>query len=155
MPPATAAAHPLSPAGFELDQPAHTLRFTRHLGAAPAKAFAAWTEPEQISQWWDPAGERLSRCEIDLRVGGEFVFVSPGHPDMPFAGQYREIAPPRRLVFMAMGAEGRVMLEPSETGTLMTVEIICSGAEHLEQFVKLGVAAGTSQTLDNLAAFVA
>ncbi|MDB5438905.1 MAG: Activator of Hsp90 ATPase 1 family protein [Caulobacteraceae bacterium] len=153
--PAATAAHPLSPAGFEIDHATHTLRFTRRLAAPPTAVFAAWTDPAQISKWWDPAGVPLARCDIDLRVGGEFAFTSCTHPDMTFTGTYREIAPPGRLVFVAMGAEGRVTLAPSGAGTMMTVEIICSSAEHLEQFVQMGVAAGTSQTLDNLVAFAA
>ena len=37
----------------------------------------------------------------------------------------------------------------------MTVTIRCASAEHLAQFVKLGVDAGTDRTLDNLVAFIA
>jgi hypothetical protein len=37
----------------------------------------------------------------------------------------------------------------------MTVEIACNSAEHLEHYLKLGVARGTSATCDNLVAFVA
>jgi len=33
----------------------------------------------------------------------------------------------------------------------MTVEIPCRSPDHLAQFVAMGVAAGTSRTLDNLA----
>jgi hypothetical protein len=59
------------------------------------------------------------------------------------------------LVFDAMGAEGRVMLAPAEGGgTAMIVEIACANEAHLQQFVAMGVAAGTSQTMDNLVAFV-
>jgi uncharacterized protein YndB with AHSA1/START domain len=153
MPPVHA---PFASAGFELDEAAHTLRFTRRLAAPPERVFAAWTDPEQVACWWDAAGERLLRCEIDLRVGGGFTFVSRGHPDMAFAGMYREIAPPSRLVFDAMGAEGRVVLAAAEGGgTAMVVEIACASEAHLRQFVTMGVAAGTSQTMDNLVAHVA
>jgi uncharacterized protein YndB with AHSA1/START domain len=152
MPPANAA---FASAGFELDEATHTLRFTRRLAAPPELVFAAWTDPEQVACWWDAAGERLLRCEIDLRVGGGFTFVSRSHPDMAFAGIYREIAPPSRLVFDAMGAEGRVMLEPAgSAGTVLVVEIACASEAHLQQFVAMGVAAGTSQTMDNLVAYV-
>lgn len=152
MPPAHA---PFASAGFEIDEAAHTLRFTRRLAAPPERVFAAWTDPVQVACWWDPAGERLLRCEIDLRVGGGFTFVSRGHPDIAFAGVYREIAPPTRLVFDAMGAEGLVMLAPAEGGgTAMVVEIACAGEAHLQQFVAMGVAAGTSRTMDNLVAHV-
>jgi hypothetical protein len=44
----------------------------------------------------------------------------------------------------------------SEVGdkTLMTVSIECSSSAHLDQFIAMGVDVGTSQTLDNLVAYV-
>ena len=39
------------------------------------------------------------------------------------------------------------------SGTRLTVLIRCASAEHFEQFLKIGVAKGTAQTLDNLVAF--
>jgi uncharacterized protein YndB with AHSA1/START domain len=40
-------------------------------------------------------------CEVDLRVGGRWRFVNraPNNGDVEFYGEYREIAPPDRLVF--------------------------------------------------------
>ena len=136
--------------GFALDRSRNAIVFVRMLKASPGEAFAAWTRPEQVAAWWDPMGKRLTKCEIDLRVGGSFAFAAPGHLDRPFTGTYREISPPHSLVFDAFGAEGRVTLEPQTGGTLMTVEIVCVSPDHLEQFVRMGVAAGTSQTMDNL-----
>jgi uncharacterized protein YndB with AHSA1/START domain len=144
-----------APANFTLDRERNTIRFEHELAGSPAAAFAAWTEPEQVSTWWDPTGEPLASCAIDLRVGGSFAFTGRNHPDRPFSGTYREISPPHRLVFDAMGAEGRVSLAARGEGSLMIVEIVCSSPEQLEQFVAMGVAAGTSQTLDNLAAHLA
>src|SRR3954471_23257860 len=138
-------------AGFAIDEAAHTIRFVRELDAPPARVFAAWTEPEQVAQWWDAMGERLAVCEIDLRPGGAFRFTTGHHPDKPFTGVYQEIAPPTLLVFEANGATGKVMLAELAGGTRMTVEIVCRSPEHLAQFVAMGVAAGTSRTLDNLA----
>ena len=140
----------LTSTGFTVDTPSHTIRFIRRFAAPRDQVFTAWTQPQHVTAWWDPTGEPLVRCEIDLRVGGNFIFVSGAHADMPFSGKYREISPPERLVFEAMGAEGRVILAAAEGGTLMTVEIACASPEHLEQFVNMGVAAGTSRTLDNL-----
>jgi uncharacterized protein YndB with AHSA1/START domain len=73
---------------------------------------------------------------------------------MPFAGTYREIAPPDHLVFEAIGAMGRVVLQDVAGKTHMTVEIECRSAEQLDQYLKMGVDLGTSQTLDNLVAYV-
>ncbi len=139
---------------LEIDRSAHTIRLTRVFEAPPAQIFEAWTRPEHVACWWDPTGERLSVCEIDLREGGSFRFVTKGHPEMPFAGTYREISPPDRLVFGAIGAStGRVLLQDVAGGTRMTVEIACGSAGHLDQFLKMGVDAGTSKTLDNLVAY--
>jgi uncharacterized protein YndB with AHSA1/START domain len=131
------------------------MRFERDLGASAEQVFAAWTQPEHIAAWWDPTGEPLQHCEIDLREGGSFTFLSRSHPDMPFSGVYREISPPDRLVFEAKGATGRVLLAASPGGTRMVVEIACVSAEHLEQFIGMNAHQGTSRTLDNLVAYMA
>ncbi len=152
MPSATQAV-PKS-TGLVIDRGSHTIRLTRDFDAPRKQIFEAWTQPEQVACWWDAAGEPLAVCEIDLRPGGTFRFVSKGHPEMPFAGIYSEIAPPERLIFEALGAVGRVILRESAGRTHMTVEIECKSAEHLDQYLKMGVDAGTAQTLDNLVVFV-
>jgi uncharacterized protein YndB with AHSA1/START domain len=138
---------------LEIDHGTHTIRLTRVLDASRAQIFEAWTKPEQVTCWWDAAGDPLTACEIDLRADGAFKFVTKSHPDMPFAGTYREIAPPDRLVFEALGAIGRVVLRDVAGKTHMTVEIECRSAEQLDQYLKMGVDVGTSQTLDNLVAY--
>jgi len=150
MPPQPQAA---AGTGLTIDQTTHTIRFTRVFDAAPAEIFAAWTEAEHVTHWWDAAGETLAVCEIDLRPGGQFKFVSKTHPEMPFAGTYSEISPPERLIFAAMGATGRVVLKDADGKTHMTVEIACRSAAELDQFVKMGVDVGTARTLDNLVAY--
>jgi uncharacterized protein YndB with AHSA1/START domain len=139
--------------GLEIDRATHTIRLTRVFDASRLQIFEAWTKPEQVTCWWDAAGAPLTACEIDLRPGGAFKFVTRSHPEMPFAGIYREITPPDRLVFEAMGAMGRVVLQAIADKTHMTVEIECGSAEHLDQFLKMGVDVGTSQTLDNLVTY--
>jgi uncharacterized protein YndB with AHSA1/START domain len=140
--------------GFEIDRAAHTLRFVRELAAPRQAVFEAWTTPEELALWWDAGGERLTVCEMDLRPGGSFRFVAPSHMHMPFTGTYLEISPPERLVFEAMDAIGRVLLVEAGDDTRMTVEIVCNSPEHLEHYVKLGVANGTAKTCDNLVNFL-
>ena len=148
-------AQTADPAGFEIDRAAHTLRFVRQLAAPREAVFDAWTTPEQLTCWWDAAGEPLTECEVDLRPGGGFRFVSPGHSHMAFTGTYLLIDRPERLEFEALDALGRVVLQEADGGTRMTVEIVCNSDDHLEHYVKLGVAKGTSATCDNLVAFIA
>ena len=94
-------------------------------------------------------------CTIDLRPGGTFRFVNQDHSHgPPFEGEYRVIERPTKLVFDALGAVGMVLLESRGANTHMTVTIRCASAEHLEQYVKIGVDAGTNRTLDNLVAYL-
>lgn len=140
--------------GFSIDRRDFAIRLERLVDAPPAAVFNAWTRPEELSQWWDPDGVPLAKCDIDLRVGGGFSFVPKAHPEMPFSGVYREIEAPRRLVFEAFGATGTVQLQSAGSQTRLVVTIACTSAEHLEQYIKMGVDVGTAQTLDNLVAFV-
>jgi uncharacterized protein YndB with AHSA1/START domain len=140
--------------GFAVDEEAHTFRFVREFDASTAQVFAAWTTPGQLACWWDPTGDKLAVCEMDLRPGGSFTFATHNHRGMPFTGTYREIAPPELLAFDANGATGRVMIDDAEGKTRMTVEIACPSAEHFAQFIQIGIAQGTSQTLDNLVAYL-
>ena len=87
-------------------------------------------------------------------MAADFEFAAPDHSERPFSGTYVEINPPSLLAFDAFGAKGRVRLEKAGAGTLMRVEIVCSGPEHLRQFIDMGVAVGTSQTLDNLVEYL-
>jgi uncharacterized protein YndB with AHSA1/START domain len=145
---------PSQKTGLVIDRALHTIRLTRDFDAPRAEIFEAWTKPEHVARWWDPAGEPLTACEIDLRPGGSFKFVTKHRPDMPFAGTYREVAPPIRLIFEALGATGRVTLREAPGKTHMAVEIECRSAEHLDQYLKMGVDVGTAQTLDNLVAYM-
>ncbi len=135
-----------------IDRETHTITFERKLRASREDVFDAWTRPEEIAEWWDPTGARLAKCEIDLRVGGAFLFENTGAHGPAFAGVYRVVERPGKLVFDALGSVGTVALTSEGETTHMRVEIRCASAEHLEQFVKLGVHTGTERTLDNLVA---
>jgi uncharacterized protein YndB with AHSA1/START domain len=88
---------------FQVTTPSdHEIRMTRLFNAPRALVFEAMTKPEHVRQWWGRLGEGYSVpvCEIDLRPGGAWRFVNR-HPggEAAFHGEYREIAPPDRLVF--------------------------------------------------------
>lgn len=134
-----------------IDTSTRTFRFERELLGPPEDAFDAWTLPDEISTWWDPDGAPLTRCEVDLRPGGAFVFATQHHGP-PFAGVYRHVERPVRLEFEAMGGYGVVRFEAIGAGTRMVVTISSPTAEHFAMFVQLGVNQGTARTLDNLVA---
>jgi len=78
------------------------LAIERTYPVAPEKVWRAWTDPQALKRWWVPRpGDRVSLCEIDLRVGGRFriVFGGPQGDEHECAGEYREVEKNRRLVF--------------------------------------------------------
>lgn len=74
---------------------------TRSFDAPRRLVFDALTKPELLKRWYGARGWNLVVCEIDLRVGGSWRYVSrgPDGTDMGHGGVYREIVPAERLVF--------------------------------------------------------
>jgi uncharacterized protein YndB with AHSA1/START domain len=138
---------------YEINEARHSVNLTRDLSISAEQAFAFWTEPRHVEQWWDASGAKLIKCEIDLRVGGTLHFVSPRPEAPPFVGRYLQIDPPNRLVFEALGATGTVSIVRTGTGSRVDVEIRAPNAEALKAMLAVGVAVGTAQTLDNLRAY--
>jgi uncharacterized protein YndB with AHSA1/START domain len=51
------------------------LEISRQFETTKEALFAAWTEPEQLKQWWKPLGKQLSSVENNLSEGGEVKYV--------------------------------------------------------------------------------
>lgn len=73
---------------------------TRVLDAPRRLVFDALTKPDLLRRWYGPRGWTLVVCEIDLRVGGAFRYVSrrPNGKEIGQRGVYREVVAPDRLV---------------------------------------------------------
>ena len=130
---------------------------TRTFDAPRTLVFDLWTNAEHVAHWWDPSGVPLAVCEIDLRPGGAFRFVHgrTGGTGHAFAGVYREIEPPSRLVFTTpspSGAASTGTLAFSAVGeaTLLTMTIACASRADRDALLAMRVDAGTVRTLDNL-----
>ena len=52
--------------------PTTQLVIQRTLKAAPERVFDAFTDPDQLKQWWWPKGFVCPAAEVDLRVGGTY-----------------------------------------------------------------------------------
>jgi uncharacterized protein YndB with AHSA1/START domain len=75
---------------------------SRAFGAPRARVWQAWTEVEQLEQWWGPKGFVVTHCKLDLRPGGlmHYCLRSPDGNDMWGRFVYREIVKPERLVWV-------------------------------------------------------
>ena len=88
-----------------------TIRIKRTFRAPVEAVFAAWTSAEMLRRWYGPGADwDVPLAELDLRVGGTLrvAMRGPGGDIVGGAGEYREIDPPRRLVFTWTWDRGHV-----------------------------------------------
>ena len=81
----------------------HDLVLTRVFDAPRELVFRAWTEPEQMAQWFAPRMFTVPVCELDARPGGAILLHMQG-PDgsvFPMKGVFNEVVPPERIVMTA------------------------------------------------------
>ena len=99
------------------------LTVTRVFDAPRERVWAAWTDPELVRRWWGPEHFTAPSIQIDLRVGGMYVWSMRGPAgtqwdrEMFNAGVYKEIVPNEKLVvtqYMS-DAAGR-MIDATEYG---------------------------------------
>lgn len=101
---------------------------TRAFDAPANLVFEAWTTPEHVRNWWGFQEHEMTVCEIDLRIGGTWRFVSrmDDGTEVGFHGVYQEVDPPHRLVytetFEGFEGEGGPWEEGTSLNTLTLVE---------------------------------
>jgi uncharacterized protein YndB with AHSA1/START domain len=81
---------------------AQEIEIRRVYDAPRELVWRAWTEPEQLVQWWGPHGWNtpLETVTMEVRPGGDFrlTSVSDDGTRMPVVGVYREVIELERLV---------------------------------------------------------
>jgi uncharacterized protein YndB with AHSA1/START domain len=82
----------------------HGFTTTRIFGAPPGRVWKEWTEPERFADWFGgvECEVPVSTVTMDVRPGGQWratMLCGPERRLIRWAGEYREVAPPDRLVF--------------------------------------------------------
>lgn len=77
------------------------LKITRVYDAPVRAVWEAWTDPEQVAQWWGPRGFSLTTHSKDLRAGGHWSYTmhGPDGTDYPNKTQYFEVEECAKLVY--------------------------------------------------------
>ena len=136
---------------------------TRVFDAPAELIFRAHTTPELVKRWWGFETTEWLVCEIDLRVGGQWRFVTreADGTEVGFHGEYREIAGPNRLVYTEMyegvpdpGAENyplnTMTLEEADGVTTMTVLVQHSSQEERDMILATGMESGMQIAYDRM-----
>jgi uncharacterized protein YndB with AHSA1/START domain len=73
---------------------------TREFDAPIELVFDVLTKPEHVRNWFAAFEDKVTECEIDLRVGGSYriVSVTPDGRECAFRGTYLEVERPTRTV---------------------------------------------------------
>lgn len=103
-------------------QPSHTtkptkptdreIRTERIFEASRERVWRAFTDPEQLAQWWG-RGNKVVVERMEVERGGHWRYVEHSdHGVHGFEGRYREVTPPERIVqtFEWDGMPGYVLI---------------------------------------------
>jgi len=109
---------------------------TRVFDAPRDRVWAAWTEAEQLKQWFSPRGFQTVQNKLDLRPGGMYHYClrMPDGKDMWGKWAIREVAKPKKLVFVVSFSDekGGITRHPMSPDwpreILSTVEFEAQGA---------------------------
>jgi uncharacterized protein YndB with AHSA1/START domain len=145
---------------------------TRVFNAPRSRVWKAWTDPEQLKQWWGPKNFTSSVAKIDLRVGGKYLncMRSPDGKDFWSTGTYMEIVPVEKIVVTDSFADDKGNVVPAtyygmgpgfplEALITMTFEdyqgktkftLRYSGIKDLNSADRMNMEQGWSETFDKL-----
>ncbi|HET7856003.1 MAG TPA: SRPBCC family protein [Gaiellaceae bacterium] len=136
---------------------------TRVFDAPRELVWEAWTSPEHVPNWLlGPEGWTMPVCEIDLREGGAWHYAwrhSDGN-EMEMRGEYREIAPPERLVHTeSWGGDwaetlNTVVFTEEDGRTTVTITSLYPSQDERDRALGTGMATGADRSFDLLADYL-
>lgn len=131
---------------------------------APVKAvWDAWTDPDQVAQWWGPRGFTLTTHSKDLRAGGTWAYTmhGPDGKDWPNVTYYHEVVEHSLLVYDHGATEDtpplfrvRVKFTDLKGKTKMEMSMALKTEEEAKQTKKFIKEAGGNSTWDRLAEYL-
>jgi uncharacterized protein YndB with AHSA1/START domain len=147
---------------------------TRDFDAPAALVFAALTTPELVRRWWGFDTSEWLVCEIDLREGGRWRYVTRETRgsktfEVGFHGEYRSIHAPQRIVSTEVfegfsdpsgdvdegAALNTITLEESDGVTTMITLVVHAKPEHRDMHIASGMEGGMQISMNRLDELVA
>ncbi len=139
------------------------IKITRIYDAPVRAVWDAWTDPEQVAQWWGPRGFTLTTDSKDIRPGGhwDYTMHGPDGVDYPNTTRYLEVEECSKLVY-DHGAHGdrpplfRVSVRFTEIDgkTKMDMSMTLPSPEAAAETRKFIKKAGGNATWDRLAEYL-
>ncbi|MEP7014708.1 MAG: SRPBCC domain-containing protein [Verrucomicrobiota bacterium] len=78
-----------------------SLEVTRLIKAPRDRVYEAWTDPDQMKQWFGPESVQTNDFVADVRVGGKYRWdlTNSEGEKMTALGEYREMQSGKKIVF--------------------------------------------------------
>ncbi len=111
-----------------VQKPSLTLK--RRLNAPAEKVYAAWTDPTQIVKWFGPESGKVTRADLDVRVGGRYAiqFHTDDGEEHNVGGVYREVVRNEKIQFTWAWRSTpereslvTVLIKPDGDGSILTL----------------------------------
>ena len=144
------------------DMAGREIVITRVFDAPRELVWDAWTDPEQVVQWWGPKGFTTTIQEMNVTPGGVWrhTMHGPDGAEYPNKSVFIEVVKPKRIVFShgggKKGAPG-AQFEPTWTfeaqgnKTKLTIRMLFPSAAARDAVVQTyNAIEGGNQTLDRL-----
>jgi uncharacterized protein YndB with AHSA1/START domain len=98
-----------------------TLHLEAVLPAPRETVFRALTEPQELANWWGPAGFRSPSVDFEPRVGGSYrIRMQPPEGEaFHLTGEFREVDPPSGLSYTFRWEEP----DPDDQETVATLSL--------------------------------
>ena len=143
---------------------ANDIRIVRIYDAPVALVWDAWTDVNQVAQWWGPRGFTLTTHSKDLRPGGHWSYTmhGPDGTDWPNYARYHVVEPYARLEYDhgASSADAKPLFRVTATfrdlggRTEFDMRMTLPTPEEAAQTRVFIKAAGGNGTWDRLAEFL-
>ena len=139
------------------------ITLTRFYEAPVSAVWEAWTDPDQVGQWWGPRGFSLTTHSKDLRVGGHWHYTMHGPDGVDYVNKtkYFEVEKEAKLVYDHGGSDERkplfrvtVIFRKVTGGTQLVMTMACPTVEDAEQTKGFIKKAGGNATWDRLGEFL-
>lgn len=142
---------------------------TRTFDTPRPKVWQAWTQSDQIEQWWGPRGftTRVDKLEFQPRGKFTYVMLDGNDNEYPSVGVFKEIVEQEKIVAtdefgdsdenekvapegLPTGMVNTTSFEEAEGQTKVIISIMHQSIEDREKHEEMGVVEGFNQQLDKL-----
>ena len=134
---------------------------TRSFDAPAALVYKAYTTPDLVRRWWGFESSDWLVCDVDLRVGGQWRFVTRDDDmEVGFHGEYKEIDAPTRLVATEVYegipesddsvALNTVTFDEIDGVTTMSILVQFAKQEYRDAMLESGMESGMQISYDRL-----